>query len=159
MAGCCICGRTDFNPIYWYTGPNGDLGPYCGNCYLKAGLKIAERWTVPQAPLTGAAYGWTCPKCGNVHGPQVSQCCLCCNLRSVSCFDCYPTSGELMQPVTCLRCSHPTSTLVSDPRGASGGQVRRCYARLTPDGKWEKGCAYQEVDPTTRALLDKLFDW
>ncbi len=153
MATCCACGETDLNPAYWFCDVFGQRsGLFCADC---CGKRVSGGTDLRLV----ASYGWVCPECGRIYGPSVTQCSRCVVSSLPLSRDCSPIFGEAVQSVVCRRCSHPTSTLVSDARGAAVGQVKCCYARLTPEGRWEKGCAYEEIDKTTKALLNKLFDW
>lgn len=56
----------------------------------------------------------------------------------------------------CQTCHHETNSYVSNYAFNNNKDIAtKCYARFI-DGKWEKGCAYNEADDRKRKFVDKL---
>ena len=52
----------------------------------------------------------------------------------------------------CTGCGHMTDTRVSM---VDGKEIVQCYARIsTANGKWEKGCAYDEASAQTLTYIN-----
>lgn len=60
-----------------------------------------------------------------------------------------------MSNKTCLGCGGMTNTAVCDYLHHSDWQPRKCYARFE-DGRWVKGCGYDEANQMDKQFVDHL---
>jgi hypothetical protein len=63
-----------------------------------------------------------------------------------------------MPSADCENCGRLTNSATSDywlPDNKEIGEVTKCYAAFV-DGKWIKGCCYDQADPQKRSIMDKL---
>lgn len=61
-----------------------------------------------------------------------------------------------MSVLTCSRCGATTNTVCSEWLGAPEGMAHKCYARFDSEGRWERGCSYNEGGPFDKHCADEL---
>lgn len=61
-----------------------------------------------------------------------------------------------MSVLTCSRCGAKTNTICSERWDEPEGMAHKCYARYNSEGKWERGCAYNEGGPFDKYRADAL---
>ena len=58
----------------------------------------------------------------------------------------------------CRNCGAKTNTAVCDWIDSKDDKADKCYAKFE-DGKWVKGCGYDDCDPTyTKPIIDKIIN-
>jgi hypothetical protein len=70
----------------------------------------------------------------------------------------FSTRKLTMPAIRCSKCGGFTNTAVSnwlEPKIREDKKAYECYAKVV-NGKWIKGCAYDNCDPYTKSSVDKL---
>lgn len=69
------------DPYYYFMT---DKCPFCGKRYTSAGCDCHAPYKQEKL-ITNPHNGWTCPKCGSVYAPFVSECSRCNGPLKVTC--------------------------------------------------------------------------